>query len=143
MLAGAPPVTLRWCGWSVRVAATPASDLKVQPTAKCVEDRRDEARHTGTEREGGGGRRIHTLIHTYIHRHRYRHRHRSVIMPSAGVTGHRDRVGGSHPAAVPWVPGLPETVHSLNTHIHTHIHVVGEARPVLVRRQVVARMLRQ
>ena len=39
--------------------------------------------------------------------------HRSVVMPSIGVTGHRNRVGGSHPAAVPWVPGLPEIVHSL------------------------------
>ena len=34
-------------------------------------------------------------------------------MPFTGVTGHRNGVGCSHPAAVLWVPGLPEIVHSL------------------------------
>ena len=34
-------------------------------------------------------------------------------MLSTGVTGQRHRVGGSHPAAVPWVPRLLAIVHGL------------------------------
>ena len=42
---------------------------------------------------------------------RARHPHRSFVMLSTGATGYRDQVGGP-PDTVPWVPGLPEIVHS-------------------------------
>ena len=58
-------------------------------------------------------------------------------MLSTGVTGHRDRVGGSLPAAVPWVLGLPAIVHGyictrtrmrVRVRGHTHAHMFPRTR---------------